>query len=107
MVTNILLMSCLESWGFREFKIFYEAKEECAIFYSECGYKGASFEFCEKSPDFRKDSVPPTIRSIQIPPQSRVTLYEKTEYGGRKVTYSESQECIKAFEVSFHYSFHF
>ena len=42
----------LESWGFREFKLFYEPKEECAIFYTECDFKGAAFDFCAKSPNF-------------------------------------------------------
>ena len=41
-----------ESWGFREFKLFYEPKEECAIFYTECEFKGAAFDFCAKSPNF-------------------------------------------------------
>jgi len=47
-----IINNILESWGFRDFKLWYEPKEACAVFYSECDYKGASFEFCSKSPNF-------------------------------------------------------
>ena len=50
MVNNLIII--IESWGFREFKLFYEPKEECAIFYTECDFKGAAFDFCSKSPNF-------------------------------------------------------
>ena len=91
-----------ESWGFRDFKLSYEAKEACAVFYSECDYKGASFEFCAKSPNFEHDNIPPQIRSIKIPPQGRVTFYENTDYNGKKVVYTKDQPCIESFDVNFH-----
>lgn len=27
-----------ESWGFREFKLFVEPNDDCAVFFSECNY---------------------------------------------------------------------
>ncbi|CAK64683.1 unnamed protein product (macronuclear) [Paramecium tetraurelia] len=89
-----------ESWGFRDFKLWYEPKEACAVFYSECDFKGASFEFCSKSPNFQNDNIPPQIRSIKVPPQGRVTLYESTDYNGKKVTYSSDQACIQSFDFA-------
>lgn len=89
MVNNNNNNLLIESWGFRDFKLFYEAKEACAVFYSECDYKGASFEFCAKSPNFKNDNIPAQIRSIKIPPSGRVTLYESTDYNGKSVTYTE------------------
>ncbi|CAD8123671.1 unnamed protein product [Paramecium sonneborni] len=89
-----------ESWGFRDFKLWYEPKEACAVFYSECDYKGASFEFCSKSPNFQNDNIPPQIRSIRVPPQGRVTLYENTDYNGKKVTYTSDQACIQNFDFA-------
>ena len=90
-----------ESWGIRDFKLWYEPKEACPIFYSECDYKGAAYEFCAKSPNFQKDGIPPRIRSIKVPPQGRVTFYESTDYNGKKVVYTDDQPCIKSFDVSF------
>ena len=66
MVNNLIII--IESWGFREFKLFYEPKEECAIFYTECDFKGAAYDFCSKSPNFSKDNIPPVIKSIKVPP---------------------------------------
>ncbi|KAM3137913.1 hypothetical protein pb186bvf_009994 [Paramecium bursaria] len=90
-----------ESWGFRDFRLFYEPNEECAIFYTECDFKGQAFDFCDRSPNFPNDKVPSTIRSIKIPPQGKVTLYESSDYKGKKIVYTEDQRCIKSFDYSF------
>lgn len=35
------------------------------------------------------------IKSIRIPPQGRVTLFEKSDFKGKKVVYTEDQSCLK------------
>lgn len=36
-----------ESWAFRDFRLFYEAADDCATLYTECDYKGESFDLCD------------------------------------------------------------
>ncbi|CAD8071148.1 unnamed protein product [Paramecium sonneborni] len=89
-----------ESWGFRDFKLFYEPLEACAIVYSECFFKGKKTEICSKSPNFLKDKIPLQSKSIRIPPQGRLTLFEKNDYNGKKVTFTEDQTCLDNFDFS-------
>jgi hypothetical protein len=55
---TVSTLNTVESWGFRKFRLLFEPRQECAIFYTECGFKGYSYEFCQASPDFRKESIP-------------------------------------------------
>lgn len=41
--TCIDLMWMVESWGFREFLLLFEEKEECIVFYSQCNFQGKSY----------------------------------------------------------------
>jgi hypothetical protein len=81
-----------------------QAPRVCAILYSECNYGGASYNLCDQSPNFQKDQVPPVIKSVKVPPNGKVTLFEQNDYGGRSVVYTESQPCIDTFQVLIKYS---
>ena len=76
-----------------------QAPKECAILYAECNYSGASYNICDKSANFQKDSVPPAIKSIKVPPKKQVTVYENKDFEGRKIVYTESQSCITSYNV--------
>jgi hypothetical protein len=89
-----------ESWGFREFMMMYEPYPECIEFFSECNFKGKSFEICDNTPSFSAENINQVIKSIKVPVNMAVTGFMDEEYQGGKIRYTESQECIQDFQFS-------
>ncbi|CAD8105868.1 unnamed protein product [Paramecium primaurelia] len=103
---NIVLSSTLdqgaddESWGFREFQLLYELKEDCVELYTECGFKGTKYEICRDTPSLAREKIS-QVKSIKIPPGVIVQGFDEEVYKGKTVKFSQSQDCLEEIQFSF------
>ncbi|EAS07418.1 carboxy-terminal crystallin fold protein (macronuclear) [Tetrahymena thermophila SB210] len=68
----------------------------CPTLYKQCYFKGDPIQLCDKIPKFDIK----TIHSVWIPDGSRVTLYEKSDYSGKSITFKETIPCIDSLSFS-------
>ncbi|KAL4510708.1 hypothetical protein ABPG72_004862 [Tetrahymena utriculariae] len=68
----------------------------CPTLYKECYFKGDPIQLCDKIPKFDIK----TIHSVWIPDGSRITLYEKSDFSGKSITFKETIPCIDKLNFS-------
>ncbi|KAM3137938.1 hypothetical protein pb186bvf_010019 [Paramecium bursaria] len=85
----------LPSWGFRNFELVYEPQYDCALLFTQINYKGDFVELCQSNIDFGLQQFPTQIKSILVPPQGKVTLFQKSEYDGKRYIFTENTPIIE------------
>jgi hypothetical protein len=71
---------------------------------------GQSFDLCTEIPNFTEKKLPSKIKSISVPKNSVVTLFDENEFGGSQIIYQiilgsevefpASVECIQKFNFN-------
>lgn len=73
--------------------VFYQPKDECAFLFTECEYAGNYSPVC---PDVHQPTFSVTpfkdkdVKSIYIPENKKVTLYELENYEGMQATFDSN-----------------
>lgn len=57
-MVNFINIKILESWGFRDFKLFIEPREECAVLFTQANFEGTPFSLCSSTSNFAEERIP-------------------------------------------------
>ncbi|KAL4464104.1 hypothetical protein ABPG74_006041 [Tetrahymena malaccensis] len=68
----------------------------CPTLYKECYFKGDPIQLCDKIPKFDIK----TIHSVWIPDGSKITLWEKSDFSGKSISFKETIPCIDKLNFS-------
>ncbi|KAL4427058.1 hypothetical protein ABPG74_021165 [Tetrahymena malaccensis] len=77
-----------ESFGFREFQVSVSAP--CPILYTDVNQGGKQFSFCGNLPDLHAVGWTTPIKGIYIPKGIELTVYQDSNYNGKKYSLKKS-----------------
>lgn len=67
----------------------------CAELFSECDFKGDSITVCDRIPDLPDAGWSKPIKSLTVPTQRRLYLFNKEKYEGKKLFFIQNQKCME------------
>ncbi|CAD8171728.1 unnamed protein product [Paramecium octaurelia] len=79
------------------FKIF---DPFCAEIFSECDYNGDTIIICQKTPDLQALGWSQPIRSISVPKNRKLHLFNNVNFKGVKQSLIQTQQCIEFQNIS-------
>ncbi|EAR83221.3 carboxy-terminal crystallin fold protein (macronuclear) [Tetrahymena thermophila SB210] len=77
-----------ESFGFREFQV--SVSSPCPILYTDVNQGGRQFSFCGNLPDLKAVGWTAPIKGIYLPKGVELTVYQDSNYNGKKYTVKKS-----------------
>lgn len=80
------------------FKVF---DPDCAEIFSECEFKGDSISICDRIQSLPEEGWNKPIRSIKIPAQKVLRLYNQEKLKGSVSLFRKDDSCIKDLTFSF------
>lgn len=75
---------------------FLNGVEPCITIWSECDYKGVSFDVCGDSPDLKTAGWDYVVKAVEIPADydRTVTLWTEVNFKSKKLVLESSAKCI-------------
>jgi Beta/Gamma crystallin len=70
-------------------------EEGCAIFFSECDFKGTSERICNDSPYL--DNWWDKVRSVKVDPETKLIIFQDTKYTDKAIEIIKQNSCLKEF----------
>ncbi|KAM3147749.1 hypothetical protein pb186bvf_000077 [Paramecium bursaria] len=74
---------------------------ECAEIFDKCDYQGDSITICDRIPDLPKEGWAKPVKSIQVPANRVLYLFNKEKFDGQRVAYRENQKCLSSISFTF------
>ncbi|KAM3141453.1 hypothetical protein pb186bvf_006571 [Paramecium bursaria] len=99
-ISSDLPQSSKGFWGIRDIKTFIEKPDFCATLYTECNYRGKSFNLCGENENFSKSKYPSKVKSVQVPQGGKVTLFDEESFKGGYLEYTQNEPCIEQYNFA-------